>query len=115
LLFLASALPVTRVPAYPPPSHALHAPLMKLARGGRVLFGSDLPNVAVTLPDQIQTVFHTFADQHWFPPTKSRWWTDKREAQRAGKAVEQILFGAATSLLAQVDVSKAKHFESSKM
>ena len=78
---------------------------MQMATTGRVLFGSDMPNVAMPLADQIQAVYHTFSDAHWFAPTTESWWTSRDEARRAGKAVEQVLCGAATTLLAGVDVS----------
>ncbi|UZJ56555.1 hypothetical protein CBS101457_005875 [Exobasidium rhododendri] len=122
-VYLDTTPVVTKFPAYPPPSHSLHSPLMALARNGRIMFGSDLPNVAVPLSDQIQAVFHTFGDPQWSPPSNPHssdnalsWWTSKEEAHRAGRAVEQVLFGAATSLLARVDISKAGVLEeSSKM
>jgi hypothetical protein len=95
---------------------------MKLALDGRILFGSDLPNVAVPLPEQIQAVFQTFAEPDWSPPSptllhdRPRWWTSQAEAHRAGKAVEQVLFGAANSLLALVKVPHTDYFQSgSKM
>jgi len=106
--FLFSLSIVTVVPKYPPRSHPLHADLMQLAKNGKVLFGSDMPNVAVSLPDQIQAVYNTFAEESWTRPTYDKWWIHKKEAQRAGKAVEQVLFAAAHSLLSNIDVSKAK-------
>jgi hypothetical protein len=99
------------VPNYPPRSHPLHADLMQLAKRGKILFGSDMPNVAVPLADQIQAVYNTFADETWTKPTYDKWWIQKEEAHKAGKAVEQVLFAAANSLISSVDVSKAKQEE----
>lgn len=107
LLTVKSA--VTVVPNYPPRSHPLHADLIDLAKRGKILFGSDMPNVAVSLPDQIQAVFDTFAEVGWTRPSQDKWWTQRKEAQRAGKAVEQVLFGAAQRLVEQVDVTPAKY------
>lgn len=67
-----------------------------------------MPNVAVSLSDQIKAVFDTFADDQWTRLSHDKWWTQKEEAQRAGKAVEQVLFGAAQRLVEQVDVEPAK-------
>lgn len=106
---------VTKFPAYPPASHALHQDLLELATKGRILFGTDMPNVAIALPEQIQAVFHTFAGKDWKAPLTDRWWTRKEEARRAGPAVEQVLFAAANKLLAEVDVSKVDKGNSSKM
>lgn len=103
-----SPLQVTRTPQYPPRSHPLYTDLINLAKQGRILFGTDMPNVAVPLAKQIQIVFQTFANKDWIRPTSNKWWTKRQEAQRAGSAVEEVLFGAARKLLSQVDISKAK-------
>lgn len=70
------------------------------------MFGSDMPNVAIPLAKQIQAVFDTFADEKWTRPSHDKWWTQREEAHKAGKAVEQVLFGAAQTLIDNVDVSK---------
>lgn len=92
---------VTHCVAYPPSSHHLHEPMQDLARSGRILFGSDFPNVVVTLDDQIKHVYKTFADPTWTQPSTANWWLDRREAQRAGNGVTSVLGIAAARLQAK--------------
>lgn len=113
-IYLDTTPTVTRPPAYPARGTAAHDELLRLARNGRVLFGSDLPNTAVLLEDQIAGIYATFAEQGWAPPTQrggggggsgEDWWKKRSTAARAGKAVEEVLGAAARRLVGGVDVS----------
>lgn len=104
LLIWCSPLPVTHCVAFPPRTHPQHAVLLSLANQGRVLFGSDFPNVAVKLEEQIQHVFRTFAKPQWSAPSdRQEWWKERAHAQEAGQAVTEVLGDAAQRLLRAVD------------
>lgn len=115
-IYLDTTPVVSHTIAYPPKSHSQYPDLIRLAEEGRVLFGSDFPNVAVSIEEQIKYIFDTFATaESWKEKRREfeakeldeglKWWQYKEFAQQAGKAVVEVLGDAALRILEQASQS----------
>ncbi|MCO5566251.1 hypothetical protein L7F22_019927 [Adiantum nelumboides] len=111
-VYLDTTPVVSHTISYPPKLHSQYKDLIRLAEKGRILFGSDFPNVAVSIEKQIKHIFDTFAtEESWKDRRKEleirernegmKWWQRKEFAQEAGKAVVEILGDAAFRILSQ--------------
>lgn len=113
-VYLDTTPVVTRLVGYPRPGGAggseeqeAYDRLLSLAKQGRILLGTDLPNVALELSDQIRSIWQIFGnDQERERLASGESW---RELRRDGKmgmgkgdAVWEVLCGAATRLVENV-------------
>ncbi|PWN38569.1 uncharacterized protein FA14DRAFT_153890 [Meira miltonrushii] len=122
-VYLDTTPVVSHTIAYPPKSHSQYPDLIRLAKEGKVLFGTDFPNVAVSIEEQIKYIFDTFAtDESWKQKRKEleaketaeglKWWQYKEYAQQAGKAVVEVLGDAALRIFEQTDQGSLSQFTS---
>lgn len=114
-LYLDTTPTVTRTVPYPTPSSAStesYRDLMNLAKQGRVLFGSDLPNVSVTIQETIRQTIITFGndqDRETLSKVKEGdldWLRESQEYIRRGEGdpVYEVLFGAQKRLVDGVKI-----------
>lgn len=122
-VYLDTTPVVSHTIAYPPKSHSQYSDLIRLAEKGKVLFGTDFPNVAVSIEDQIKYIFDTFATEpNWKDIRRIlemrehdeglKWWQYKQYAIQAGRAVVEILGDAATRIIDQVNYDNLAHSNS---
>lgn len=112
-VYLDTTPVVSHTIAYPPKSHPQYADIIQLATEGRIMFGSDFPNVAVSIEKQIRYVFDIFATSKGWESRKReldqdnvvKWWHERQFALEAGRAVVEVLGDAALRILAQIDLS----------
>ena len=99
---------MTRLPLFPPPGHPSHAFTLQLARAGRILFGSDVPNVAMRLEEQMAGVVRLFgSDADRAALDAGRDWTELGVSERGeGDALGEVFGRAARRLVAGVRVER---------
>ena len=105
-IYLDTTTGVVSLPPLPTRAQQPHYDYMiKLAREGRMLFGSDLPNVAMQLPDVVRGNTQVFDVDCKF--TGGRVPQSLEEAGKEGDPLYELFYGAATRLVREVQPEAA--------